>query len=61
MSKLKRQAGALLGLPSRQVAGLLVAVVAGAGVALASLAGQAAVATCLLACCWPRSWPGCCF
>jgi predicted O-methyltransferase YrrM len=49
MSKLKRLAKFLLGLSSRQVAGLLVTALICAGVAVASLAGQAAVATCLLA------------
>lgn len=49
MSKLKRLAKFLLGLSARQVAGLLVMAAIGAGVAVASLAGRAAVATCLLA------------
>ena len=48
-SKLTRLVRFLLGLSSRQVAGLLVMVAACAGVAIASVAGQAAVATCLLA------------
>ena len=46
MSKLKRLVKAV---PARQAAGLLVMGLICAGVAVASLAGQAAVATCLLA------------
>nr|WP_296068208.1 class I SAM-dependent methyltransferase [uncultured Actinoplanes sp.] len=49
MLKLKRLAKLVLGLSSRQVAGLVVAGAAGVGVAVAAVAGQAAVATCLLA------------
>jgi predicted O-methyltransferase YrrM len=49
MSKLKRLVKALLGLSRRQVAVLLVMMVVCFGFAAASLAGQAAVATCLLA------------
>jgi predicted O-methyltransferase YrrM len=48
MSKLKRLVRALLALSRRQVAGLLVMMVVCIGFATASLAGQAAVATCLL-------------
>ena len=48
-SKLKRLAKVLLGLSRRQVAVLLVMAAVCAGFAAASLAGQAAVATCLLA------------
>jgi predicted O-methyltransferase YrrM len=47
--KLKRLVRVLLGLSRRQVAALGVLVVICAGVAIASVVGQAAVATCLLA------------
>jgi predicted O-methyltransferase YrrM len=48
-SKLRRLARKVLGLSSRQAAGLLFMAVLCAGVAVASVVGQAAVATCLLA------------
>ncbi|GAA0570804.1 hypothetical protein GCM10010172_64080 [Paractinoplanes ferrugineus] len=47
--KLKRLVKALLGLSSRQIAGLAVMVAVGAGVVMASAAGRAALATSLLA------------
>jgi predicted O-methyltransferase YrrM len=49
MLLLKRLAKLVLGLSSRQAAALMVMVVASAGVAVAAVTGQAAVATCLLA------------
>ncbi len=48
-SKLKRLARLVLGLSRRQVAGLLIMAAICAGVAIAAVIGQAAVATCLLA------------
>ncbi|GIM95152.1 class I SAM-dependent methyltransferase [Paractinoplanes toevensis] len=48
-AKLKRLVKALLGLSSRQVAGLVVIVTVAAGVAVASAAGRAALATSLVA------------
>lgn len=48
-SKLKRLARRLLGLSSRQVAGLATMAAVCTGVAIAAAIGQAAVATCLLA------------
>ncbi|MGX6604148.1 class I SAM-dependent methyltransferase [Micromonosporaceae bacterium Da 78-11] len=47
--KLRRLARFVTGLSSRQAAGLLVMVVICAGIAVAAVTGQAAVATCLLA------------
>ncbi|MFC7275128.1 class I SAM-dependent methyltransferase [Paractinoplanes rhizophilus] len=48
-TKLKKLVRAVLGLPRRQVAGLVLAAAIGAGVAVASAAGRAALATSLLA------------
>jgi predicted O-methyltransferase YrrM len=48
-TKLKRLVKGALGLSSRQIAGLVAAVVTGLGVAVASAAGRAALATSLLA------------